>query len=105
MEELLENLCTGSALIVMDFKMKFLPQYWREITLQHYGKRGISWAGSMIYIRSGESFDVYYIDCISENDMKQDCGLVLSVVDITLARLSAIRPDIKIGFFQTVPCP
>lgn len=89
------SLTIKQALIVVDFKMKFIPMFWRETTLQHYGKRGISWHGAMIYIPNDDSFDVYYVDCISENDMKQDVNLVTQIIDITLERLRSIRSDVE----------
>ena len=33
------------AMIIVDYKMKFEPISARETTLDHYGKRGISWHG------------------------------------------------------------
>ena len=36
------------ALVVIDFKMKFEATYFREKTVDHYGKRGISWHGALI---------------------------------------------------------
>ena len=33
------------ALMIGDYKMKFEPMSQRETTLDHYGKRGISWHG------------------------------------------------------------
>jgi hypothetical protein len=40
--------CCSKALVVVDFKMKQEPMYFREKTVEHYGKRGISWHGAMI---------------------------------------------------------
>jgi hypothetical protein len=39
---------SDEALILIDFKMKLEPQYFRERTVDHYGKRGMSWHGAMI---------------------------------------------------------
>ena len=33
------------AIMIGDFKMKFKPMSSRETTLDHYGKRGVSWHG------------------------------------------------------------
>jgi hypothetical protein len=95
------SLSNAQAMIVIDFKMKFIPMYWRETTLQHFGKRGISWHGAMIYVPNEDSFDVYYVDCISENDMKQDVNLVIQTIDITLERLRSIRSDVQEVYFQS----
>jgi hypothetical protein len=40
-EEIMQSMSDDEAMIVIDYKMKFNPLYWRETTLQHYGKRGI----------------------------------------------------------------
>ena len=37
-----------TALVIGDFKMKFEPLSSRETTIEHYGKRGISWHGFCI---------------------------------------------------------
>ena len=44
-------------LLVMDFKMKFNPISARESTIEHYGKRGISWHGfcPIYYLYDNES--------------------------------------------------
>ncbi|KAI9906243.1 hypothetical protein PsorP6_003985 [Peronosclerospora sorghi] len=62
--------CTDSkgsdeALVVIDFKTKLEPLYFRQKTVEHYGKRGISWHGVMVQSSSnivkeeslGEHFD------------------------------------------------
>jgi hypothetical protein len=49
--ELLQQLPSDQEHIVMDFKMKFEAMYYREKTLDFYGKEGLSWHGGMIYRR------------------------------------------------------
>ena len=50
-EERLKSQCLDesffgcTAIMIADFKMKFEPMSSRETTLDHYGKRGISWHG------------------------------------------------------------
>ena len=39
---------TKCAVVVLDFKMKFEASYFREKTVESYGKRGTSWHGAMI---------------------------------------------------------
>lgn len=41
--DILQNLSPGSALLVLDWAMKFLPRKFREAQSDWFGKRGISW--------------------------------------------------------------
>jgi hypothetical protein len=51
-DELLQRLPSDQAHITMDFKMMFEAIfYYREKTLDFYGKKGLSWHGGMIYHR------------------------------------------------------
>lgn len=43
-----DNGSSSEALVVLDFKMKLEPLYYREKTVERYGKRGISWHGAMV---------------------------------------------------------
>ena len=36
--------------ITIDFKMKYQPIAYRETTVGHFGKRGISWHGAMVHV-------------------------------------------------------
>jgi hypothetical protein len=82
--------------VLIDYKMKFEPVYHREKTVDHYGKRGISWHGSMITyytvseidgVRTVEPNNIY-MDHIVENENRQD---VLSVVSILEAVIIGIK--------------
>lgn len=83
------------ALVTLDFKMKLEPLYFREKTVDHYGKRGISWHGALVqyfeYDESGphpEAVDQkMYFDHISKEDTKQDRECVISLVEAVLIRL------------------
>jgi hypothetical protein len=44
----LQNETVNECVILLDYKMKFEPVYFREKTVDHYGKKGISWHGAMI---------------------------------------------------------
>ena len=75
--------------IVMDYKIKMVPVYFREKTLEHFGKKGMSWHGAMVYKYQGdellsidplngsnnkelEELMITYYDYISSGDLKQD---------------------------------
>jgi hypothetical protein len=44
-----QNKTSDECVIVIDYKMKFEPCYFREKTVDHYGERGISWHGAMVF--------------------------------------------------------
>jgi hypothetical protein len=88
----LEALQTKSLVvyIMIDYKMKMLPVYFREKTLEHYGKKGMSWHGAMLYMKQKCEDDddrdkladllTTYYDHISDGDSKQDWVAVLSII-------------------------
>jgi hypothetical protein len=41
-------MATDEAFVLVDFKMKLKPIYYREKTVDHYGKRGMSWHGASV---------------------------------------------------------
>ncbi|OWZ07939.1 hypothetical protein PHMEG_00019596 [Phytophthora megakarya] len=42
------NKFSDEAIVILDFKMKLEPLYFREKTVDHYGKRGMSWHGALV---------------------------------------------------------
>lgn len=91
--------------MVLDFKMKLDPMYYREKTVEHYGKRGISWHGAMVQYfticAEGTSSDSrpqdyrLYFDHISDGDNKQDRNYVVSMIEAVMLRLREDLPHIK----------
>jgi hypothetical protein len=81
-------------MLVIDWKMKFKPQAFREATSEHYGKRGISWHGVFAYfyqfqIDEGNGQEylervVVKADQIMNGDSNQDGEAVLSMVEAFL---------------------
>lgn len=86
---------TTVAVILIDFKMKAEPLYFRETTQDHFGKRGMSWHG--VQVRMWELMDgpngpelmenVLYYDQLSSTDNKQDNGAVISLLEATMMSL------------------
>lgn len=80
-------------MIVIDYKMKFEPCYYREKTVDHYGKRGISWHGAMV--SNYEMEDVKgvqspvlqktYLDHTIDNENKQDITAVFAVLEAVVS--------------------
>jgi hypothetical protein len=86
--------------------MKLEPMYFREKTVDHYGKRGISWHGALIqYFVFDDGIDSnqhpfaldqrLYFDHISKNDSKQDREAVISMLEAVLMRLKQDLPSVK----------
>ena len=106
-EEGLKDKCSKSkgdkveALLIMDFKMKFNPMSSRESTIDHYGKRGISWHGfGLIYYLYDEVEHkpvryCNYLDQILSDGNKQDAYCVMSLLDAALAQISHDCPFIS----------
>lgn len=93
------------ALIIIDFKMKLDPIYWREKTVDHYGKRGMSWHGALIQyytmVEGVPTLSKFYLDQICENDNKQDKFAVISLVEAILLELKRHHPQIRKVIFQS----
>ena len=83
-QEIHDGLKPGECLILMDYKMKFDPVYFREKTLEHFGKKGLSWHGAMVYYCCPDDSSVIkicYYDHISCGDSKQDWPAVFSITE------------------------
>lgn len=115
-DKLLQRLPSDQAHIVMDFKMKFEAMYYREKTLDFYGKKGLSWHGGMIYRRYTEDekvsirtttkkepqqFHIQYYDHISAGDTTQDFTAVLAYFEASCIRLAKDHAHIKKVSAQT----
>lgn len=106
----LENCGSDEAVLTIDFKMKLEPLYFREKTVEHYGKRGISLHGCMVQYFTFNSDgggnaanhdypsvndQRLYFDHISEGDNKQDRESVMSVLEAIFLWLKKDLPHIK----------
>ena len=57
-QDIISNLNDNSALVVMDWAMKFLEMKYREKQSDWFAKRGISWHVSTVILKQGASSDV-----------------------------------------------
>ena len=102
--------------MIGDFKMKFEPMSSRETTLDHYGKRGISWHGfCLIFYLSSTSFtdgdntkDVeeavrytVYLNQLLSDSNKQDSLSVFSLLDAAMSQIHEELPFITELILQT----
>lgn len=94
---------SDEALVVIDFKMKLEPLYFREKTVDHYGKRGMSWHGALVQHfvvhddreEDGVVDQRLYFDHISQGDTKQDREAVISMIEAILMRIKRDLPQVK----------
>jgi hypothetical protein len=94
-----------AALIVIDFKMKAEPIYYREKTSDHFGKRGMSWHGVLVryweyvMVLNGTAYKKMesrlYYDHISSGDNKQDKVAVLSMIEAAIMAIKRDLPHIR----------
>ena len=102
------------ALMIGDFKMKFEPMSQRETTLDHYGKRGISWHGFCLQFyliqkeknKDGDDGEVtskytVYLDQVVSDGNKQDSLSVYSLLDAALGQIANELPFISSIILQT----
>ena len=95
---------SNECLITIDYKIKLEPIYYREKTVDHYGKRGISWHGAMIQYFTLEESDgkkiaiqhKVYVDQIISNENKQDRSAVFSILEALLLVIKKHLPFIEI---------
>ena len=77
--------------------MKFGLVYFREKTVEHFGKKGLSWHGAMVFYKCPitQERKIFYYDHISTGDSKQDWMAVLSIVESIAMQLKRDMPHIQ----------
>ena len=103
-----------TAIMIGDFKMKFEPISSRETTVDHYGKRGISWHGfCVIFYLSQVTTDkdgvtkeepvkyTVYLNQLLCDSNKQDSLSVFSLLDAAMAQIAEELPFITKLILQT----
>lgn len=89
-------------LLTIDYKMKQQDKYYREDTVKHYGKRGISWHGAMLVyhewdaVRGAPVEKVFYVDQIVQGESKQDWLSVVALVEAALHEIKRVTPVSKV---------
>jgi hypothetical protein len=85
------------AVIVMDYKMKYVSQYYRQKSIEHFAKRGISWHGFLVIfytydVASGKvEREHVYGDQIVRGTNKQDGHAVAALLEVFLFQLVSSR--------------
>ncbi|MFX8653178.1 hypothetical protein ABTM19_20845, partial [Acinetobacter baumannii] len=55
LQKMYDHLTDGTAVIIIDFKMKLLPVYYREAMTAWFGKRGMAVFGAMVVTKKTEN--------------------------------------------------
>ena len=98
--DILQNLGPKSALLTLDWAMKFLPRKFREAQRDWFAKRGISWHITVAITKSKEgtmqllSFVHVFEKCSQESDT------VLAIIDDVFSQLKSIAPEVTTVFLR-----
>lgn len=86
----------NSALIVMDWAMKFLQLKYREKQSDWYGKRGLSWHISTVISRDPEKADSLELQSYAHllDTCQQDWFAVCSIIESTLKEIKIQKPHV-----------
>ena len=92
----------SKCIILGDYKQKLLPSQHRESSVEHYGKRGISYHSFLCAYMEGDEMKLRYFDSVVEGDATQDIGMTLSICEEALFRMRAVVPSTVTSFtFQS----
>lgn len=98
--DILQNLSPGSALLVLDWAMKFLPRKFREAQSDWFGKRGISWHITVAMRRNEEgNMEMVTFVHIFEK-CSQVSATVLAIIDDVCHQMKSIAPEITTLFLR-----
>ena len=98
--DILDKLDNSTALITLDWAMKFLPQKYRETQADWFAKRGISWHISVV-VRRGQAGQLQHqaFVHIAEN-CSQETDDVLLIVEHLLSQLKLSHPEIQKAYLR-----
>ena len=82
------------AILIADYKMKIDPSQNRESSVEHYGKRGISYHGVCVAYYKADATEptLLYFDTVVDMDASQNIGATLSVFEELLRRVRVALP-------------
>ena len=98
--DVLESLDPTSALLVLDWAMKFLPKKYRESQSDWFGKRGISWHIT-VAIRKKEDGTMQMLSFVHVfKKCSQVSDTVLAVIDDVFQQLKSTSPEVQTVFLR-----
>ena len=90
----IQNLTTTSALLIIDWAMKWLPRKFRESQRDWFAKRGISWHITVAIRRSQEGKIQMLTFVHVFRKCAQDSDTVLAIIDDVFAQLQSLTPAV-----------
>jgi len=99
-------------------KMKLEEMRYRETQEQHFGKRGMSYHGTVIFAARGAAstvaaqlyeldpgdaarpYQMYFFDDLVRNSQQQDSVAAISLIEASVARARVMFPEAKTMSFQ-----
>ena len=94
--DVLEVLTKGSALLVMDWAMKYLPRKFRESQCDWFAKRGIPWHITVVLRKCDQSGPLEKQTIVHVfQSCPQDSVAVAAILQDVLATLKKQLPDLK----------
>ena len=101
-QDVIRNLSDRSALVVMDWAMKFLQMKYREKQSDWFAKRGISWHVSTVILKQDASSDVEVQTYAHLFDYcQQDWFAVCSIFENLLKNILTSKPLINSVFLRS----
>lgn len=102
-QAVMQNLDENSALVIMDWAMKFLQLRHREKQSDWYGKRGISWHVSSVVTKDSMSSKTVSVSTYAHllDSCSQDWYAVLSVFEDLLLNIRQNLPSVKTVFLRS----
>ena len=98
--DVLQNLGPESALLVLDWAMKFLPRKFREAQSDWFGKRGISWHIA-VAMRKNEEGNMQMVTFVHVFEKcTQVSNTVLAIIDDVFHQIKSIAPEVTTLFLR-----
>ncbi|KXJ05237.1 uncharacterized protein LOC114574926, partial [Exaiptasia diaphana] len=98
--DIINNLGQESALLVLDWAMKFLPRKFRESQSDWFGKRGISWHITVAARRNDEGNITMVTFVHIFEKCSQISATVLAIIDDVFSQLKSFAPEISTVFLR-----
>ena len=96
----LNELDSGTCLIILDWAMKFLPLKFRENMREFFGKRGRSWHASAVVTKKDDRFEV---ECFVHifNSCTQNNYAIASIFDHLFCTIKSEYPSISKAYLRS----
>ena len=94
--DVLDVICRSSALLVMDWAMKFLPRKFRESQCDWFAKRGIPWHITVAFTRSEANAPLEKLTFVHLfKSCPQDSVVVTAILQDVIKMLKERRPQLQ----------